>query len=240
MPEIATAATIDRIDFREGAMLLVDKPAGWTSFDVVNKIRAVLRHQYLVRKIKVGHAGTLDPMATGLLILCTGKATGHLADLQGLEKEYSGEMILGATTASYDRETPVESPKPFEHLSEQDIHAAALGFVGNIDQLPPMYSAVKVEGMPLYRAARKGKEVEREPRQVEIRRFDILSVNLPVVTFYVACSKGTYIRTLVHDLGQVLGCGAYLSALHRTRIGEFSVEHAWNLEELVVAIQAKE
>lgn len=239
MVDFVTARNIAQTDFISGAMLLVDKPEGWTSFDVVNKIRGTLRHVYQVKKIKVGHAGTLDPIATGLLIICTGKYTPKLNTLQGLGKEYTGEMILGAVTASYDRETPPEESKSFAHLSHADLLSAAQSFVGSIEQLPPMYSAIKKDGKPLYRLARAGKEVEREAREVRIDTFEVTSIDLPTIHFRVVCSKGTYIRSLAHDFGQRLGCGAYLKELRRTQIGDYRVEDAWGLEDLVAAIGDK-
>jgi len=232
-----TTQNLSTADFRDGACVLVDKPEGWTSFDVVNKIRATLRHVYQVKKIKVGHAGTLDPMATGLLLICTGKCTKQLSELQGLDKEYAGEMMFGAVTASYDRETEPENPKSCEHITVDEIHSAAAGFIGQIEQIPPMYSAIKKDGQPLYKAARRGEEVVREGRKVAVHSFEITHVDLPKVAFRVSCSKGTYIRSLAHDLGQLLSCGAYLTALRRTRIGDYKIEHAWDLELLIAAIR---
>jgi tRNA pseudouridine55 synthase len=220
-------------------LLLVDKPKGWTSFDVVNKIRGTIRHAFNISKIKVGHAGTLDPMATGLLIICTGKWTTKLSEFQGLDKEYTGTMTLGATTASFDKETPEENLREYDHLSSLAIRDAAKTFIGEIDQIPPIYSAIKVEGRPLYKSARKGEVVEIASRRVVIHQFDIESFDLPDVHFNVTCSKGTYIRSLAHDMGQVLECGAYLSALRRTKIGEYDIDDAWKLEELVREIEKK-
>ena len=240
MDEFVTRAHISSVDFAQGALLLVDKPEGWTSFDVVNKIRGTIRRVYNLQKIKVGHAGTLDPMATGLLLICTGKWTTKLSEFQGQDKEYSGVMTLGATTASYDKETPAENHKPFDHITEVSIKEAAMRFVGEIDQVPPIYSAIKVEGRPLYKSARKGQDVEITLRRIIIHQFVIVSVDLPLVHFKVTCSKGTYIRSLVHDMGQMLRCGAYLSALRRTRIGAYNVEDAWKVEELVEAMEARE
>lgn len=222
----------------QGSLLLVDKPEGWTSFDVVNKIRGKIRHAFHVPKIKVGHAGTLDPMATGLLLICTGKWTKKLADFQGRDKEYTGVIRLGATTASYDKETPEENPKEYAHLSEEMIRNASQSFIGEIDQVPPIYSAIKVDGRPLYESARKGKEVEIQSRRVVIHTFHIDQIELPNVHFTVSCSKGTYIRSLAYDLGQLLGCGAYLSALERTSIGEYHLRDAWNLEDLITTVEA--
>ena len=240
MIEPLTSDHLATADFLSGALILVDKPDGWTSFDVVNKIRGTLRHLYQVKKIKVGHAGTLDPIATGLLLICTGKYTTELSQLQGLNKEYTGEMTLGAVTASYDRETEPENMRSYDHINTDKLNAAASRFVGSIDQVPPMFSAIKKDGQPLYKAARKGEEVHREPREIVIEEFEITRVDLPQVTFRVTCSKGTYIRSLVHDLGQALDCGAYLTALRRTRIGEdYSIENAWDLEMLIAAIRLR-
>ena len=218
--------TIEQFRAPEGGVLLVDKPQQWTSFDVVKKVRGALRVK------KVGHAGTLDPMATGLLILCSGKMTKQIDRFQAQAKCYEGTMRLGAVTASYDADTPREDEKGFHDVTEDHIRHAAESFVGEISQLPPMYSAVKVEGQRLYKLARKGKEVERKARTVTVSRFSIDAVRLPDVDFTVDCSKGTYVRSLAHDLGQKLGCGAYLTALRRTAIGEQLVVDAWTIERL--------
>lgn len=196
---------------------------GWTSFDVVAKIRNTLKIK------KVGHAGTLDPLATGLLIICTGKFTKQIETYQAQEKEYMGELFLGKTTPTYDAESQPDAEYPIHHINHADIYAATLPFLGEIQQLPPMYSAIKVNGKRLYDLARKGKEVELTPRKVFIKEFEITEINLPLVQFRVVCSKGTYIRSLAHDFGQALGSGAYLTALHRTRIGDFYVNNAWEL-----------
>lgn len=228
---------LPKYDFIGGATLLVDKPQGWTSFDVVNKIRYKLKHQLQVKKIKVGHAGTLDPMATGLLLICTGKNTKKLAQFQGLDKEYTGTMLLGATTPSYDAETEVEERLPIDHITNQMLERTRQQFTGSIDQVPPMFSAIKVNGQPLYKKARKGETVQIDPRRVHIYEFELTRIALPEVEFRVRCSKGTYIRSLVHDFGKALDSGAYLSALRRTRIGDFPIENAWELEELVEQIE---
>ena len=218
--------------FNDGEVLLIDKPLTWTSFDVVKKIR------YLI-KAKVGHAGTLDPLATGLLILCTGKATKKIEEYMGLEKEYTGTFILGAVTPSYDRETePVETFGIFD-LNDDVILEATQQFIGEIDQVPPIYSALKVKGRPMYKMAREGESVKPEPRKVFIKSFEITNINLPEVTFKVVCSKGTYIRSLAYDFGKALNNGAYLGSLRRTRIGNFKVEDAWELEEFVNLMQSK-
>lgn len=215
-------------------MLLINKPYRWTSFDVVGKIRNSLKPL----KLKVGHAGTLDPLATGLLIICTGKLTKKIDEFQAQEKEYTGTFTLGATTPSYDLETEPENKLPIEHLSEEQIHAACLTFLGDIEQLPPAHSAVKVDGERLYLKARRGDEVTLKPRKVHISAFEITRINLPEVDFRVVCSKGTYIRSLANDFGKVLGCGAYLSTLCRTRSGDYRLDKAYEVMELVNHIRS--
>ena len=219
--------TIEQFRSHTGGVLLLDKPQGWTSFDVVKKVRSAIRVK------KVGHAGTLDPMATGLLILCSSHLTKKIDAFQALGKVYEGSFRLGAVTPSYDAETGIMDPRPIAGISENHIRDAAASYVGAIEQVPPMYSAVRVDGQRLYKLARKGEEVERPPRTVTIERFDIQSVSLPDVMFSVHCSKGTYVRTLAHDLGQKLGCGAYLTSLRRTFIGNFSVAEAWSIDLVV-------
>lgn len=230
--------SLPEYDFIAGATLLVDKPQGWTSFDVVNKIRYKLRHFLDVRKIKVGHAGTLDPMATGLLIICTGKHTKMLAQYQGLDKEYTGTLVLGATTPSYDAETEPEEIYPIDHLTVDALEQARRRFIGELRQVPPMFSAIKVDGQPLYKKARRGESVAVEPRTVFIHAFEFTEIRLPEVDFRVHCSKGTYIRSLAFDFGRAVNSGAYLSALRRTRIGEFRIEDAWSLDDLLDHIEA--
>ncbi len=222
--------------FVEGEVLLVDKPKDWTSFDVVNKIRGRIRHVFQVKKIKVGHAGTLDPMATGLLIVCTGKETKNIDLYQAQSKVYTGTMHFGATTPSYDAETEVNATFPTEHLTEEMIHEATKAFVGDIEQVPPMFSAIKVDGQPLYKMARKGQSIKVEARKVSIYSFEITRVALPEVDFKVHCSKGTYIRSLADDLGRAVGSGAYLTALRRTHIGEYKVDDALSVGELMEVI----
>jgi tRNA pseudouridine55 synthase len=220
---------IPRRDLRvaEGEILLVDKPSGWTSFDVVNKIR----HTFGVRR--VGHAGTLDPLATGLLIVCTGRRTREVQQYVGLEKEYEAEMELGAITPSYDAESEVTLRRSIEGITESRIQETLAQFVGVQRQLPPLWSAVKVGGRRLYEYARKGKEVERPLREIEITTITPGKIALPAVSFTVVCSKGTYVRTLVHDIGERLGCGAFLRSLRRTRIGTYSVADAFTVDDLV-------
>ncbi len=224
--------------FMEGACLLVDKPQDWTSFDVVNKIRGGLRHSLGIKKIKVGHAGTLDPMATGLLIVCTGSFTKKITEYQALPKEYTGTITLGATTPSYDAETEPDAKFPTAHITPAILETARKQFLGDIEQMPPMFSAIKVGGQPLYKKARKGEHMEVQPRPVTIYEFVITNIELPEITFRVRCSKGTYIRSLAHDLGRALDSGAYLSALRRTKIGEHDVADAWDMETLSSCIQS--
>lgn len=213
-------------DYKNGQVLLIDKPLKWTSFQVVNKLRWHITHSFNTKKIKVGHAGTLDPLATGLLILCTGKFTKKIEQFQAQLKEYTGEITLGATTPSYDLETEIDATYPFDHVSEDLIYATAKKFAGEIIQKPPMFSAIKKEGRRLYELAREGKSTEVKSRKVTIFRFEITKIELPKVNFSVVCSKGTYIRSLAFDFGKTLNSGAHLSQLRRTRIGNFKVEDA--------------
>ncbi|MCP4442240.1 MAG: tRNA pseudouridine(55) synthase TruB [Aureispira sp.] len=226
-----------KYDFLAGATLLVDKPLEWTSFDVVNKIRYALRKTLGVKKIKVGHAGTLDPLATGLLIICTGKSTKTIDGIQALYKEYTGTIKLGATTPSYDAETEEDSSFPTDGLTEEQLKANCAQFIGPIAQMPPIFSAIKVNGQPLYKKARKGEKVEVKARNITIHEFELTNIEMPKVDFRAKCSKGTYIRSLAHDFGKALGNGGYLSALCRTKIGEHSLEDAWNLPELIKHIE---
>ncbi|GAB3813343.1 tRNA pseudouridine(55) synthase TruB [Pontibacter rugosus] len=220
-------------DFAAGEILLLNKPLDWTSFDVVKKVRNTIRVK------KVGHASTLDPLATGLLILCTGKFTKRIDEIQGQEKEYTGIIRLGEITPSYDRETEVTETHDTSHLTEADIKAAAQTFVGTIEQIPPIYSAVQVDGKRAYDLARKGKAVDLKPRTITIQAFDITSINGPELEFRVVCSKGTYIRSLAHDLGQQLGVGGHLSKLERTRIGAYKLEDALTIDD-IIAIRKKQ
>ncbi len=220
-------------DFKEGALLLVNKPLDWTSFDVVNKLRFAIRRLYSQKKFKVGHAGTLDPKATGLLVICTGKWTKRLEQLQGLSKTYTGTIKLGATTPSYDLETEETETFSIDHLDEATILAGLEQLTGDLKQVPPMFSAIKVDGQPLYKKARKGKVVEIKPRPVHIAEFSASRIELPEVDFKVDCSKGTYIRSLAYDLGKNLNSGGYLTALCRTTIGPYRLEDAWEVDELV-------
>lgn len=215
------------LNFKEGEVLLINKPYEWTSFDVVRKVRNTIREK------KIGHAGTLDPLATGLLILCTGKMTKKIEGFQNQPKEYIGEMILGKTTPSFDLETEVDKEFDISHIVTEDVKNAALTFLGEIDQTPPIYSAIKIDGQRLYKLARKGETTEIPSRRVTIHEFVIDEVSLPIVKFRVVCSKGTYIRSLVRDMGLRLNSGAYMSALTRTKIGDFDLSSAFDLEKFV-------
>ena len=214
-------------DFSEGEILLFDKPLGWTSFDVVNKVR------YVTKAKKVGHAGTLDPLATGLLIVCTGKFTKKIQEIQYKEKEYVGGMILGGSTPSYDLETEVNQTFDISHITEKMISETAKKFTGNIQQAPPLYSAKNINGERAYRKARRGETAVMELKEVSVPEFEITKIALPEVMFRVVCSTGTYIRSLVHDLGFALNSGAYLSSLSRTRIGGHKLQDAWQLADFV-------
>lgn len=216
-------------EFKEGQILLFDKPLGWTSFQLVNKVRWLIRQSCKIKKIKVGHAGTLDPLASGLLIICTGKFTKRIEELQGQEKEYTGTFTLGGTTPSYDLETEIDKTFDVSHISEENIHAATKEFMGEISQIPPVFSALKKDGKRLYEYARNGEDVEIPSRKVTVSAFEITTIELPKVEFRVACSKGTYIRSLAHDFGKALNSGAHLSALRRTKIGTFNVDDSLDI-----------
>jgi tRNA pseudouridine55 synthase len=213
-------------DYKEGQLILIDKPLKWTSFQVVNKLRWLISHTFKIKKIKVGHAGTLDPLASGLLIICTGKMTKKIEDYQGMPKEYTGTFTLGATTPSFDMETDVNETFPIEHVSNDEIYQTAQKFSGEIDQKPPIYSAIKKDGDRLYDLARRGESTEIQSRKVTVYEFEITSINMPGVSFRIKCSKGTYIRAIANDFGKSLNTGAYLSNLRRTKIGNYSVENA--------------
>lgn len=211
--------------FEEGRVILLDKPLEWTSFDAVRKVRN------LVRIKKVGHAGTLDPLATGLLIICTGKFTKRINEYMAREKEYTGTFTLGAITPTYDLESEPRDIKPFDHITIEQMQQAAAQLTGLIMQVPPAHSAIKVGGKRVYELARKGKEVKLEPRPVTISTFELTRIELPVVSFRVVCTTGTYIRSLANDFGAILGCGAYLSSLCRTRIGEFTLDQSVSITQ---------
>lgn len=221
--------------FAEGEVLLVDKPLTWTSFDVVGKLRNTMKPL----KLKVGHAGTLDPLATGLLIICTGKLTKKIDTFQAEDKEYTGTITLGATTPSFDLETAVDQIFDISDITEEAIINATKSFLGAISQFPPAHSALKINGERIYEKARRGEEVELKPRPVFIHAFDIEKIELPDIHFRIKCSKGTYIRSIAHDFGKVLNNGSHLSSLRRTMSGGFHVDNAWNLEELIQTIRAQ-
>jgi tRNA pseudouridine55 synthase len=217
--------------FEEGRVLLINKPLEWTSFDAVNKIRNLLRIK------KVGHAGTLDPLATGLLIICTGKFTKRINEYMAQEKEYTGTITLGAVTPTYDLESEPQDFKQVEYISELQIQEATKPFIGDIMQIPPAHSAIKVGGKRVYELARQGKEVKLEPRKLFIKEFTVTKIEMPLVHFRVICSTGTYIRSLANDFGEALGCGGYLSSLCRTRIGDFSVNDSMTMEQFEAEVK---
>lgn len=220
-------------DYKNGQVLLIDKPLTWTSFQVVNKLRWEIRQRFNIKKIKVGHAGTLDPLATGLLIICTGKQTKQIDTYQGQIKEYTGTFTIGATTPSYDLETEIDKTFSTDHITEELLHETTKQFVGEIQQKPPIFSAIKKDGKRLYELARKGETTEIKARTVTVSEFEITKVNLPEVEFRIVCSKGTYIRSLAFDYGNALNSGAHLSVLRRTKIGDFSVDKALSVEGFI-------
>lgn len=213
-------------ELQNGQLLLIDKPLEWSSFQAVNKIKWDIKKSYKLKKIKVGHAGTLDPLATGLLLICTGKFTKKIADLQGQAKEYTGRITLGATRPSYDMETAIDQTFETDHISEEMIQEATHNFIGDIEQYPPVFSALKKDGKRLYEFAREGKPVDIQSRTIHISSFKITNIEMPNIYFKVTCSKGTYIRSLAYDFGKSLDSGAYLSTLRRTKIGDFNVDNA--------------
>lgn len=217
-------------DFQEGQVLLIDKPLHWTSFQVVNKIKWLIKRKFKLKKIKVGHAGTLDPLATGLLIICTGKMTKRIQDYQGLPKVYTGTFEIGVTTPSYDKETDIDQHFPIEHITNDLLEDVRLSFLGVQQQTPPIFSAVKKDGERLYNLARQGKTTDIPSRQIEIFDFELTNIDMPYVEVKVRCSKGTFIRSLAHDFGEKLNSGAHLAALRRTAIGDFSVTEAISVE----------
>ena len=220
-------------DFKNGALLAIDKPLEWTSFQVVNKLRWHIKKKFKLKKIKVGHAGTLDPLASGLLLICTGKMTKQIQDFQAQVKTYTGTFVLGSTTPSYDLETEVDATYPTAHITEELIHQTSKQFEGKIQQQPPVFSALKKDGKRLYEFARAGKDVTIPTREITIDYFKIKNIKDHKIDFEIQCSKGTYIRSLAHDYGRALDSGAHLSALRRTKIGEFSVENAISIEAFV-------
>ena len=218
--------------FTQGYIQLIDKPYTWTSFQVVNKLKYILKNDYGLKKVKIGHAGTLDPLATGLLIICIGKATKQIETLQGGEKEYTGTFTLGATTPCFDLEKPVDATYPTDHITEEMIHSAALSFIGETEQIPPTFSAVKINGRRAFDYARNNEEVEIKSKKIVISEFEITRIAMPEVDFRIVCSKGTYIRAIARDFGAALQSGAHLKALRRTRIGAYSVDNAMNIEDV--------
>ncbi len=234
-------------DYLSGQVLLIDKPLNWTSFQVVNKLRWEIRRAFNIKKIKVGHAGTLDPLATGLLVICTGKMTKQINTFQAQIKEYTGTFVLGSTTPSYDLETEIDKHYPTEHITQSLINETTQQFIGDIEQYPPIFSAIKKDGKRLYEFAREGKEVEIKSRTVSILKFEITKIDtstfhstgLIKANFKVVCSKGTYIRSLANDFGKALNSGAHLSVLRRTKIGDFSVENAQNIEQFIKNLPIK-
>ena len=220
-------------DFISGKLILIDKEKEWSSFDVVNKIRNAIKKKFSIKKIKVGHAGTLDPLATGLLVLCTGKMTKKIGNLSILRKRYLGTITLGATTPSYDCETAINNTYPTSHITEKLIKSNINNFIGVISQKPPIYSAIKKDGKRLYMYARAGEKVEINSRKIEIFDFKIVKINMPNIDFEISCSKGTYIRSIANDFGENLNSGAYLSNLKRTEIGDFKITNASKVNEFI-------
>lgn len=224
-------------DFLNGKVLIIDKPLNWTSFQVVNKIRWAIRRKFNLKKIKVGHAGTLDPLATGLLILCTGKMTKSINEFQAENKEYTGTITLGATTPSFDLETEIDNSFPTGHITEELIHSSTESFKGLIMQTPPIYSALKKDGVRLYELARKGEQPEIKSREVHILEFEITKIEMPLVHFRILCSKGTYIRSIANDFGKELQSGGHLSSLRRTKSGNFDLSNAISPEDFVTDLK---
>lgn len=228
-------------DYTNGQILLIDKPLKWSSFQAVNKLKYTLINKLgLPKKFKIGHAGTLDPLASGLLLICTGKFTKRISELQGMPKEYTGTFYIGATTPSYDLETAIEATFPIDHITHELIEKTRLSFMGEIDQKPPVFSAIKKDGKRLYEHARAGEEVEIAHRKTTIHEFELTRIALPEIDFRVVCSKGTYIRSLAYDFGLALGSGSHLTALRRTKIGEFSVENAINVTDFEASVTPKQ
>jgi len=224
-------------DYQTGQVLLIDKPLEWTSFQVVNKLRWEIRQKFNIKKIKVGHAGTLDPKATGLLIICTGKFTKKINEYQGQAKEYTGVITIGATRPSCDMETEIDQTFDFNTITKNQIQEATAQFLGEIDQVPPIFSAIKKDGVRLYELARKGETTEIKSRKITMYEFEITQIQLPNISFRIKCSKGTYIRAIARDFGKALGNGAYLSELRRTKIGDFTVIEAQNITEFISSLK---
>ncbi|MCM1290572.1 MAG: tRNA pseudouridine(55) synthase TruB [Prevotella sp.] len=219
------------MDFVSGEIIGIDKPYGWTSFDAVKRVRGGIQRRLHVKKFKVGHAGTLDPLATGVLVVCTGKATGKIEELQCGNKEYVATIRLGATTPSYDLEKQIDATYPYEHITRKDVDEVLKSFTGKILQVPPVYSAVKVDGKRAYNLARKGREVELKAKPLEISEIEVLDFSLPVLRLRIVCSKGTYIRALARDIGEALESGAHLTGLRRTRVGDISIDDCLSIEQ---------
>lgn len=225
-------------DYQEGQILLIDKPLKWSSFQAVNKLKfGLIKELKLPKKFKIGHAGTLDPLASGLLLICTGKFTKRIEELQGQAKEYTGTITVGATTPSYDLETEINDTFPTEHITEVLIYETLPQFIGEIDQKPPVFSAIKKDGKRLYESARAGIEVEIKTRKVMVSEFEITRIALPEIDFRIVCSKGTYIRSIAYDFGLALHSGGHLTALRRTKIGDYSVENATEPEAFIEGLQ---
>jgi tRNA pseudouridine55 synthase len=220
-------------DYQSGQVLLIDKPLQWTSFQAVNKLRWEIRQAFNIKKIKVGHAGTLDPLATGLLVICTGKMTKQIDTFQGQIKEYTGTIVLGSTTPSFDLETEINETFPTNHITEALVKKATTQFIGNIEQIPPIFSALKKDGKRLYEYARAGESVEIKSRNITISDFEITRLENNEVSFRVVCSKGTYIRSLANDFGKALNSGAHLSELRRTKVGDYNVNTAQTIEGFI-------
>lgn len=227
-------------DYLAGQVLLIDKPLQWTSFQVVNKLRWEIRQAFGIKKIKVGHAGTLDPLATGLLVICTGKMTKQIDAFQGQIKEYTGTIVLGSTTPSYDLETKIDKTFETSHISEDLIHQTTTKFIGEIDQYPPIFSALKKEGKRLYEYARAGETVDIKSRKITIQEFEITKIDGLNIDFRVVCSKGTYIRSLANDFGKALHSGGHLSVLRRTKIGEFDVKNGLSIDDFIKNLPKKD
>ncbi|RPD97765.1 tRNA pseudouridine(55) synthase TruB [Aureibaculum marinum] len=223
-------------DYKNGQVILIDKPLKWTSFQVVNKLRWAIKQRFNIKKIKVGHAGTLDPLATGLLILCTGKFTKKIDEFQAQVKEYTGTFTVGATTPSYDLETEINQHFKIDHITDELILNATQQFIGDIQQKPPLFSALKKDGKRLYELARAGETTEIKLRNINISEFEITAINLPKIEFRVVCSKGTYIRSLAYDFGKALNSGAHLSELRRTKIGNFNVNNAISIDSFLTEL----
>jgi tRNA pseudouridine55 synthase len=223
-------------DYQAGQILLIDKPLHWTSFQVVNKLRWELKQKFKLKNLKVGHAGTLDPLATGLLIICTGKMTKQIDTFQAQIKEYTGTMVLGSTTPSYDLETEIDNTFPTDHITPQLIEETTKQFIGDIQQFPPVFSAIKKDGKRLYEFARAGEDVDIKARQISVEQFEITHMDGLNLDFRIVCSKGTYIRSLAHDFGKALGSGAHLSALRRTKIGDFNVVDGVTVVDFIVSL----